>query len=330
MSTSRSPGTPIANGSLVPSGWRSITTTFFNVSAAAHGRPSSRASSARPLRMVDERGDRRRVRCVVNDRRRQAVDRPVRYRSDAHGLHVGGVAAVRAAHERVLAARDRGQELLAGRPTHRPGHRRDDDEGQTEAFERLDVGVAVAVVGHGEPVVVEIEAVGVLHHELATTQQPGSWSCLVAVLRLDLVDDEGQVLVGRVQVLDEEREHLLVSRGEQEVVAPAVLEPEHPVAVFDPPVGRLVRRPRQQRGEVDLLESGRVHLVADDVLDVAIDDPSEGQPREPAGGGSADVAGPGQQLVAGDLGVRRVLAQRPQEQGRHPQHAAHDSGDRLP
>ena len=244
MSTSRSPGTPIASGSRRAVG---VAEHHDDVLQRVGGGPRPTVVPGElgtAVEMVDKRGDRRRVRRVVDDRRRQAVDRPVRCRSDAHGLDVGGVAAVRAAHERVLAARDRGQELLAGRPTHRPGHRRDDDEGHTEALERLDVGVAVALVGHGEPVVVEIEAVGVLHHELATAQQPGSWSCLVAVLRLDLVDDEGQVLVRRVQVLDEEREHLLVGRGEQEVVAAAVLEPEHPVAVLDPPVRRLVRRPR--------------------------------------------------------------------------------------
>ena len=107
------------------------------------------------VEVVDERGDRRRVRRVVDDRGRQAVDRPVGWRSDAHRLDVGGVAAARAAHERVLTARDRRQELLAGRPTHRPGHRRDDDERHAEALERLDVGVAVALVGDSEPVVVE-------------------------------------------------------------------------------------------------------------------------------------------------------------------------------
>ena len=34
ISTSRSPGTPTTNGSFFPSGWVSMTTTFFNVSAA--------------------------------------------------------------------------------------------------------------------------------------------------------------------------------------------------------------------------------------------------------------------------------------------------------
>ena len=37
-STSRSPGTPIASGSRVPSGCSSTTTTFLSVSAACHGR----------------------------------------------------------------------------------------------------------------------------------------------------------------------------------------------------------------------------------------------------------------------------------------------------
>ena len=278
------------------------------------------------VEVVDKRGDRRRVRRVVDRRGRQVVGGPVGWRSDVHGLDIGGKAAVRAAHEGVLTTRDRRQELLTGRPTHRPGHRRDDDERHAEALERLDVSVAVALVRHSEPVIVEIEAVGVLHHELATAQQSGSGTCFVAVLRLDLVDDEGQVLVRRVQILDEQREHLLVRRSEEEVVAAAVLEPEDPVAVLDPPTRCLVGRLGQERREVDLLEPRRVHLGADDVLDVAVHQPPERQPREPPWRGSTDVAGARQQLVAGDLGIGRVLTQRPQEQGRHPQHAGHDTG----
>ena len=46
MSTSRSPGRPIASGSTVPSGWRSLTTTFFNVSAAVQSRSGWRSAGS--------------------------------------------------------------------------------------------------------------------------------------------------------------------------------------------------------------------------------------------------------------------------------------------
>ena len=77
-----------------------------------------------------------------------------------------------------------------------------------------------------------------------------------------------QVLVAAVQVLDQQREHLLVRRREQHVGAPAVLEAEDVVAVLGPPPAQLVGLAGQQRREVHLLEAGGVHLLADDALDV--------------------------------------------------------------
>ena len=71
MSTSRSPGTPTASGSTRPSGWRSLTTTFFSVSAAVHSR-SARRRSSRLLMQIDERLDGRRVGGVGHQRRGRA------------------------------------------------------------------------------------------------------------------------------------------------------------------------------------------------------------------------------------------------------------------
>ena len=61
----------------VPSGCRSLTTTFFSVSAAVHS-PVGAAQVVAGVEQVDERGDRRRVRRVVDVRGRQAVDRRAR------------------------------------------------------------------------------------------------------------------------------------------------------------------------------------------------------------------------------------------------------------
>ena len=274
------------------------------------------------VQQVDERGDRRRAGRVVVARRRGVVVRQRVGRRDPHGLDVRRVRARLRAHERVLADVERGEELLARRAAHRARHRGDDHVRQAEAVERLDVGVAVALVGDLEPGVVDVEAVGVLHHELAAAQQAGAGPGLVAVLRLDLVDAQRQVLVRRVQVLDEQREHLLVRRRHDEVVAAPVLEAEHVVAVIGPAAGRLVGLLRQQGREVDLLEARRVHLLADDALDVAVDEPPERQPREPAGCGAADVPGAHHQAVARHLGVGRIVPQGPEEQRRHAQHGA--------
>ena len=110
---------------------------------------------------------------------------------------------------------------------------------------------------------------------------------------------------------------------EQEVVTPAVLQPEEVVAIVRPATGGLVRLTRQQCREVHLLETGAVHLLTNDVLDVAVHGPPERQPGEAAGRGTPDVPAADEQAVARHLGVRRVLSKGPEEEGRHSlQHAA--------
>ncbi len=148
-------------------------------------------------------------------------------------LDVGGIA-VRRAHEGVFADGDRVQELLAARAAHETVVGRDDDVLEAETLEDPLVGVALRHVRGILPLVGVVERVRVLHRELASAQEAGAGARLIAVLVLDLVDRQRQVLVRRVQVLDEEREHLLVGRGEQVVGAATVLQAEDPVAVRRP------------------------------------------------------------------------------------------------
>ena len=177
----------------------------------------------------------------------------------------------------------------------------------------------MGVVAGLQPGVVHVEAVGVLHDELAAAQQAGAGARLVAVFGLDLVQRERQVLVGGVQVLDREREHLLVRRPEQHVGALAVGQPEQVVAVVGPATGRLVRFARQQRREEQFLGAHGVHLLAHDRLDLAQHPQPERQPGVHPRRGPPDVTRPHQQPVARQLGVGRVLAQGPQEQSGHAQ-----------
>ena len=174
------------------------------------------------------------------------------------------------------------------------------------------------VIGGLEPGVVDIEGVGVLHQELADTQDAGTRPRLVAVLVLDLEQQQREVLVGAVFALHGQREELFVGRTQQVVVAAAVLKTKHPVAVFGPAVRRLVGRPRQQGREQDLLPADGVHLIADDAFDVAQHAQPEWQPAVQPGRDRSDVAGADQQLVADDFGVCGVVAQGAQEQLGHP------------
>ena len=133
-------------------------------------------------------------------------------------LDVRGVAAGRA-HEGVFADGDRVQELLAARTAHEAVVGRDDDVLESEPLEDALVRVALRLVRGILPLVGVVERVGVLHRELAAAQEAGARTRLVAVLVLDLVDRQRQVLVRRVQVLHQEREHLLVRRREEVVGA---------------------------------------------------------------------------------------------------------------
>ncbi len=297
------------------------------VSPAVQGRSARGNASLRwSTRRVDGGG----AGCLLRVRGGRVVVRDGRRAGDLHGLDVGGVVAVGAADVGVLADGGLGEELLGLRAAHGAGRRLDDDVLEAEPVEDPDVGVAVLLVADLEALVVDVEGVGVLHHELAAAQQPGAGTRLVAVLGLDLVDRERQVLVGAVEVLHDQREHLLVGRTEEVVVALAVLQPEDAVAVLRPAPGRLVRLPGQQRGEAELLRADAVHLLADDALDLAQHLEPQRQPGVDAGRRPADVARAHQQPVARDLGVRGVLSEGPDEQGRHPHDHARKATGRGP
>ena len=267
---------------------------------------------------VHQRVDGGRVRSVDDLRggHGRRVDR--RGLRDHDRLDVGGVPTGRADEGVLTVLRDR-EELLRARATHRTGHRLDDHVVEAEPVEDVDVRLAVQLVRRREAVVVDVERVRVLHHELAPAQHAGPRPRLVAVLVLDLVDRQRQVLVRRVEVLHDQREHLLVRRPEQHVGALAILQPEDVRPVLGPAAGRLVGLAGQQRREHQLLRADRVHLLAHDPLDVAQHAQPQRQPGVDAGRGPPDVPGADEQFVARDLRVRRVLAKGAEEQRRHTQ-----------
>ena len=90
-STSRSPGTPMASGSRVPSGCTSTTSTFFSVSPAVQGR-SSRGNCC--VEVVDQRLDGRGVRASPRrGRRARRRTAPAAGARTCDRLDVGGVVA---------------------------------------------------------------------------------------------------------------------------------------------------------------------------------------------------------------------------------------------
>ena len=292
-----------------------------HVLEGVRGGPGTIGTRHIAVRDIDERGDGRGVRGVVDGGIRLALDRQRRGHDRRERLHVRRVAAGRT-HEGVLADGRGVQELLGPRPAHEAVVGGDDHVVETEAAEDAFVRVALRLVRDVEPGIGVIEGVGVLHRELAATQEARARARLVAVLVLDLEDRERQVLVRRVEVLHEQREDLLVGGGEQVVGALAVLQTEDAVAVGLPAATRLVGVAGQERREQHLLRAGRGHLLADDALDVGPHPQAERQPREHTRGLATDVAGADEQPVAGHLGVDGILAEGADEElaetGGHP------------
>ena len=127
----------------------------------------------------------------------------------------------------------------------------------------------MGLVGLFQALIIDVEGVGVLHDELAAAQQAGAGAGLVAVLGLNLVEVNRQVLVGGVEVLDQQGEHFLVGGSQQHVCALTVLQAEEIVAVFFPAVGRFVGFTGKQSGKVNFLGTDGVHFFAHDVLNLA-------------------------------------------------------------
>src|SRR3954447_10560477 len=167
---------------------------------------SERATEVEGVEPVDQRVDRRRVRSVEHDRLRMTARILFGRRGDLDGFGVGRVVAVAALHERVLTVVRRGEELLTCRSTHGARHGKGDAVVETEPLEDPLIGNAMVVVGLLQARVVEVEGVGVLHHELAAAQQTRARTRLVAVLGLDLVERHRIVAVGRVLTLHESGE----------------------------------------------------------------------------------------------------------------------------
>ena len=108
---------------------------------------------------------------------------------------IGGVGAVFRQRDPILAGRRRRHVLHCLRATHHAHVRVDLVDVQAEPLEDTSVGTGLGVVGGLQTSLVAVERVGVLHDELARTQEPTLWPLLVAFLGLKLVPRLRQVSI---------------------------------------------------------------------------------------------------------------------------------------
>jgi hypothetical protein len=116
----------------------------------------------------------------------------------------------------------------------------------------------------------------------------------------------------RLELARVDGEGLLVRERQDEPPAGAVLELEElgdAVAA-----GRLPRLRRRQHRAEHLLRADRVHLLADDLLDLAVHPPAERQERPEARAELPDEAAADEQLVRDGVRVAGCVAQSRQEE----------------
>ena len=191
-------------------------------------------------------------------------------------------------------------------------------EAQAGALHDAVVRGDVELVALLEPRGVAVERVGVLHDELARAQDAGARARLVALLDLDVVEDQRQVAIGADDLRDVQRDRLLVRHREHEIRALAVGELEQRldvVAARSPPdLGWL------EHGHQHLLAPDRVYLLADDRYSPLMHPPPGWQPRPHPRTHLPDQAGAHHQLVRDGLGVGGSLLLGRKQVGGEPRH----------
>ena len=225
-------------------------------------------------------------------------------RGGAGDLHVGGIAGAGERH--VVLARGAGRHVLVGaEAAHHPHVGLHAVPLEAGAVEDPVVGAGVEVVGGREALLVAVEAVGVLHDELARAQYARARARLVALLDLEVIEQLGQVPVGAHLPGHVVGERLLVGHREHHVGAAAVLELEQLLdriaAGALPQLGGLEHRHEH------LQAPHGVHLLPHDLLRSAMHAPAGRHPGPHAGTQLAHQPGAHHQLVRHRLGVRGRL-----------------------
>ena len=167
------------------------------------------------------------------------------------------------------------------------------------------------------------EAVGVLHDELAAAHQAKAGTELIAELVLNVIQVNGQLLIGAQLVAHQGRDGLLVRGAQHKLATMTVVKAHELLAIGIDTAGLTPQLGIDHNGHHELLGAGGVHLVAHDVLDLTNRAPSERQIGIETGGLLADHTGTKQQTMACKLGVGRILFERRRIELRHVHCSSH-------
>ena len=238
-------------------------------------------------------------------------------------LRVRRVAAGGAEQHLVLAVFVQVDELLAVLPPDRARVGLDRQRRYLRPREDARVGVEHRLVRLVQRFPVGVEAVGVLHAELAQADQPATRSRFVPELLLELVERHGQIAVALHLRGGQCTDRLLVRGRQHEVAVTAIGHPVEHISENLVASRLLPELHWLQGGQPQLLRARAVHLLAHQLLDVAHGPPAHRREAvEPRRQGH-DEPRAQQQPVARQFRLGGRLPQRLQEVPAHPRRYGH-------
>ena len=155
-------------------------------------------------------------------------------------------------------------------PAHRPGVRLDAYRIEPHPLERALVCAVLRRVALLQAGLVDVEAIRVLHHELADTEKPRARSRLVATFRLEVIDDLRHLFVALDLLHRMEMHELLVRVAHHELTAVVVFRAERDGLEHVPSAGLLPQLRRSEDGHLHLLRADPILFLADDLLDLLL------------------------------------------------------------
>ena len=181
---------------------------------------------------------------------------------------------------------------------------------EAHAVEHVDIGLAHASVAGIQAGFIGVEAVGVLHNELAAAHERKTRAALVAELHLNLVEVLRQVFIAAKLVVHEIGHDFLVRGTKAELVVVAVGHAQKLGAVNVPAARTMPQLSGLHERHKNFLAAVGIHFLTHDGLDFANNAHAERQEGVQAGGFLANHARANEQLRRFDVGVRRVFLQR--------------------
>ena len=200
-------------------------------------------------------------------------------------------------------------ELVAEVAADRPRIGRHRDRPEPHARERTQIGHEHLVVGLPCCLRRQIEGIGILHEELASSHHAETRAHLITELPLDMEEVARQFAIRPHAVTENLRNQLLVGGPVEHLALVAILEAQHlrTIGVVAPALAPQLRLLQRRHQHLD--GAGPLLLLAHDLLDLLEHAKAKRQPGVDASAGLADHAGPQHQLVGDDLRLARRLAQ---------------------